>query len=164
MATPTNLYQYYQQQGKSLPKYNVRFSDPAFASAAQKAGVSQSQYVGSAEQNTAILNQLLAKPKAQGPAPAGASDGVSEPITSEVLSPATDITTTTTSTPAMAPSTPTITTPTAYQGPVPKGYDEETYRKTGRLVPITPTPAPPAPKPEPAAPTKPPAEPKPAPT
>src|SRR3990167_6846390 len=59
MATPQTLFEYYQSLGKSLPSFSTRFSDPSFASAAQRAGITQAQYTGSGSQNTVILNQLL---------------------------------------------------------------------------------------------------------
>jgi len=52
------LYDYYTSQGKSLPSVDSRFSDPSFASAATKAGISKDVYTGTAEQNNAILGNL----------------------------------------------------------------------------------------------------------
>ncbi len=65
MATPapTNLYDYYQSQGKTLPTTAAaRFADPAFAAAAGAAGFSASNYSvsdnnGSA--NNTILQNLI---------------------------------------------------------------------------------------------------------
>jgi len=54
----TTLFEYYTGQGKPLPKFNQRFSDPAFAAAAQQAGVNQATYVGSGSQNNQILSAL----------------------------------------------------------------------------------------------------------
>ena len=59
MAQAKTLYDYYSQQGKTLPKYSERFSDPTFSTAAQQAGVSSDIYTGTGEQNTAILGALL---------------------------------------------------------------------------------------------------------
>ncbi len=55
----STLFEYYQGIGKSLPtSLGGRFSDPTFADAARRAGVSQSSYTGSAAQNNAILMAL----------------------------------------------------------------------------------------------------------
>ena len=69
MAT---LYEIYQQQGKALPgTVESRFADPAFAQAAQQAGITKDQYrinAGNADYNTRIAN-LYGKTPAQTPAP-----------------------------------------------------------------------------------------------
>ena len=63
---PTNLYQYYTQQGKSLPSITER------AGLYQQAGLGPAtSYIGTAKQNTALLNYLLNK------TPAGA-EGTTE--------------------------------------------------------------------------------------
>lgn len=55
----STLFEYYQSVGKAFPtSLSGRFSDPAFADAARRAGVSQSSYTGSAQQNSAILSAL----------------------------------------------------------------------------------------------------------
>lgn len=54
----STLYDYYNSQGKSLPKPQDRFSDTSFADAAKKAGVDPTGYTGTAEQNTAISQHL----------------------------------------------------------------------------------------------------------
>ena len=59
---PSNLYDYYSGQGKALPSVGSRFSDPNFSQAAAKAGVTSGAYKGTAEQNTAIMNNLGSVP------------------------------------------------------------------------------------------------------
>lgn len=66
MPQATTLYEYYTQQGKPLPPLSQRFADPAFAAAAQQAGISQAQYTGTSSQNVAILAALQA-PKTEAP-------------------------------------------------------------------------------------------------
>jgi hypothetical protein len=62
-----DLNSYYAAIGRSLPSFSSRFSDPAFAAAAARAGISQSAYTGSASQNNAILNQLKTNQAQQRP-------------------------------------------------------------------------------------------------
>ena len=56
---PTNLSQYYQQQGQALPSVSTRASD------ASKAGI-QGTYTGTAEQNNQLLSYYQ-QPKTQAP-------------------------------------------------------------------------------------------------
>ncbi len=66
---PTNLSQYYQGQNKPLPTTAVdRFADPAFKTAAEKAGYDVNSYhvnINNADANNKILSNLLG---GQGPA------------------------------------------------------------------------------------------------
>lgn len=69
----STLFEYYQGIGKSLPtSLSGRFSDPTFADAARRAGVSQGSYTGSASQNNAIL---MALQSAQSPMGSAANSG-----------------------------------------------------------------------------------------
>lgn len=65
----TNLSQYYQSIGKPLPSSSTgRFADPAFAAAAQQAGVTPQTYAvnaGNADINNKILQNLLNHPNVQ---------------------------------------------------------------------------------------------------
>lgn len=62
-TTPTNLSQYYQGRGAALPgTAQQRFADPAFASAAQRAGYDVNSYhvnMNNEAANNAILRELL---------------------------------------------------------------------------------------------------------
>lgn len=80
MATaPSTLYDYYTSKGQTLKSYDQRFTDSGFSGAAAAAGISQSAYTGTTDQNNAILAKLLAQDSAassvgtsfSGAAPAG---------------------------------------------------------------------------------------------
>lgn len=57
--TYSTLYDYYSSQGKTLSAPSLRFNDPAFAAAAQKAGVTKDQYLAAGSNNATLNTQIL---------------------------------------------------------------------------------------------------------
>jgi len=57
---PSTIYDYYKTQGKAAPPPSQRFSDPAFAAAAAKAGVSQTDYLKAGSNNADYNNRIVA--------------------------------------------------------------------------------------------------------